>query len=77
MKKKSIIIAISAIVFSSVSLSPAIADDEGSNQDCSFDQVNVCFADGACYCAKRVVELSDPVPEISSCEDPQDTGSCN
>ena len=69
-----------SIAFGILSLlccSTAFAEDVSSDQVCDFDLVKVCFADGDCYCSRRVVDLEDPVPSISACSDPDDTGACS
>ncbi len=55
----------------------AVFADEGENVQCSNSEVRVCFADGECVCSVRQIEPSDPTPQISNCEDPEDLGICN
>ena len=67
-----------ALILSLIFATLASASD-GPEVECGLNEVKVCFADGgenSCICKTREIELTDTVPQISDCYDPDDSGEC-
>lgn len=50
---------------------------DAADVNCSGEEVKVCFADGACVCKVRQIQLTDKEPQINECVDQNDTGACD